>query len=75
MEMSQLAFMHIILHIVSVIFCFWILQSLKIESWFKKGETGRITLFYVVLSILLGSALSNFIMDFFVLVQEVSLMF
>ncbi|WP_369816865.1 DUF1146 family protein [Salinicoccus sp. YB14-2] len=72
---SQLAFMHIILHLFSVIFCFWLIQGLNIERFFRKGETGRIMLLMIVISILLGSALSNFIMDFFSLVQEASLIF
>lgn len=75
MIFSQLAFMHIILHMLSVIFCFWLLQGLNIQRFFLKGETGRYILLLIVLSVLLGSALSNFIMDFFSLVQEASLIF
>ncbi|WP_245696740.1 DUF1146 family protein [Lacicoccus qingdaonensis] len=67
--------MHIILHLFSVIFCFWLIQGLNIQRFFRKGETGRIILLMIVLSVLLGSALSNFIMDFFSLVQEASLIF
>ncbi|CAM4338493.1 Conserved hypothetical integral membrane protein [Lacicoccus alkaliphilus] len=70
-----MALMHIILHILSVIFCFWLLQGLNIQRLFLKGETGRIILLLIVISVLLGSALSNFIMDFFYLVQDASLIF
>ncbi|WP_462421592.1 DUF1146 family protein [Salinicoccus sp. Marseille-QA3877] len=72
---SQLAFMHIVLHLFSVVFCFWLIQGLNVGRFFRKGETGRIVLLMIVLSVLLGSALSNFIMDFFSLVQEASLIF
>lgn len=75
MLFSQMALMHIILHILSVIFCFWLLQGLNIQRFFMKGETGRIILLLIVISVLLGSALSNFIMDFFYLVQDASLIF
>lgn len=75
MIFSQLAFMHIILHILSVIFCFWLVQGLNIQRFFRKGESGKIILMMIVISVLLGSALSNFIMDFFSLVQQASLMF
>ncbi|SHM37921.1 DUF1146 family protein [Lacicoccus alkaliphilus] len=75
MLFSQMALMHIILHILSVIFCFWLLQGLNIQRLFLKGETGRIILLLIVISVLLGSALSNFIMDFFYLVQDASLIF
>lgn len=75
MIFSQLAFMHIILHILSVMFCFWLVQGLNIQRFFRKGESGKIILMMIVISVLLGSALSNFIMDFFSLVQQASLMF
>ncbi|MCD2138113.1 DUF1146 family protein [Salinicoccus halitifaciens] len=75
MIFSQLAFMHIILHILSVMFCFWLVQGLNIQRFFRKGESGKIILFMIVISVLLGSALSNFIMDFFTLVQQASLIF
>tara|TARA_B100000809_G_C14954820_1_gene465204 strand:- start:575 stop:808 length:234 start_codon:yes stop_codon:yes gene_type:complete len=75
MLFSQLAFMHIILHMLCVVFAFWVLGALNIDSWFKKGETGRIRLFIILAAVLMGSALSNFIMDFFRLVQEASLLF
>ncbi|SOC42673.1 DUF1146 family protein [Salinicoccus kekensis] len=75
MIFSQLAFMHIILHILSVMFCFWLVQGLNIQRFFRKGESGKIILLMIVISVLLGSALSNFIMDFFTLVQQASLIF
>ncbi|WP_020007238.1 DUF1146 family protein [Salinicoccus albus] len=73
--LAQLSFIHIILHILCVIFAFWVLGALNVDGWFKKYDTGRIRLFFILMAILLGSALSNFIMDFFRLVQEAALMF
>ncbi|MFB9860849.1 DUF1146 family protein [Salinicoccus siamensis] len=75
MLFSQLAFMHIVLHLLCVIFAFWVLGALNVDGWFKKAETGRIRLFFILLAVLLGSGLSNFIMDFFRLVQEAALLF
>ncbi|MHC0551748.1 DUF1146 family protein [Salinicoccus sp. CNSTN-B1] len=75
MLFSQLAFMHIVLHLLCVIFAFWVLGALNTDGWFKKAETGRIRLFVILLAVLLGSGLSNFIMDFFRLVQEAALLF
>ncbi|WP_411842631.1 DUF1146 family protein [Salinicoccus sp. HZC-1] len=75
MLFSQLAFIHIVLHIFCVIFAFWVIGSLNVDSWFRKDDVGRIRIFFILIAILLGSALSNFIMDFFRLVQEASLMF
>lgn len=75
MLISQLALIHIVLHIFCVIFAFWVLGALNIDGWFRKGDTGRVRLFFILLAVLLGSALSNFIMDFFRLVQETALIF
>lgn len=72
---SELAIMHIILHISCVFLVFWLLQSTRIEQIFKKGATGKIQLFVVILSVVMGSLLSNYIMDFFRLVQEAAVMF
>lgn len=72
---SQLALLHILLHIICTIFAFYILSCLNVEVLFKKGQTEKIKLFYILLAILLGTSLSNFIMDLFTEVQTVGLFF
>lgn len=75
MGFSQFALMHILLHLLCISLAFWVLKGIRIESLFNKGETGRIRLVIILLSILLGTALSNFIMDIFRYTQEASLLF
>ncbi|CAM4240181.1 DUF1146 family protein [Jeotgalicoccus halotolerans] len=75
MGFSQFALMHILLHLLCISLAFWVLKGVSIESLFNKGETGRIRLVIILLSILLGTALSNFIMDIFRYTQEASLLF
>lgn len=75
MGFSQFALMHIILHILCIGLAFWVLQGVRIETLFNKGEIGRIRLVLIMLSILLGTSMSNFIMDIFRYTQEAALMF
>ncbi|WP_213810803.1 DUF1146 family protein [Jeotgalicoccus sp. WY2] len=59
MGFSQFALMHIILHILCIGLAFWVLQGIRIENSFNKGDVGRIRLVLIMLSVLLGTAMSN----------------
>ena len=72
---SELALMQLILHIVCVILAFWLLQAVRLDMLFKRGESGKIRLMMLFLAIVIGSLTSNYIMDFFRLVQEAVLIF
>lgn len=72
---SELAIMQLILHIVCVILAFWLLQAVRLDMLFKRGESGKIRLMMLFLAIVIGSLTSNYIMDFFRLVQEAVLIF
>lgn len=75
MFLSQIALMKIILHIACSIFAFYILDCLKVDVIFKKGHTPKIRMFYILLAILLGTSMSNFIIDIFVETQNLQLLF
>lgn len=51
-------------HIIFIIISFYALQSVRLDVVFHKGKTFQIQLMYIILSIVLGSALSNFFLDF-----------
>lgn len=72
---SELALMQLILHIVCVILAFWLLQAVRLDMLFKRGEGGKVKLMMIFLAIVIGSLTSNYIMDFFRLVQEAALIF
>ncbi|RKJ39453.1 DUF1146 domain-containing protein [Butyricicoccus sp. 1XD8-22] len=50
-------------HIFFIGITFYALQSLRLEQLFKKGHTFQIQLIYILLSIAIGSSVSNFILD------------
>lgn len=50
-------------HIFFIGLSFYALQALRLENVFKKGRTFQIQLIYILLSIAIGSSVSNFILD------------
>lgn len=54
----------IVSHLVFIAISFYALQAVRLDMIFHKGKTFQIQLMYIILSIVLGSALSNFFLDF-----------
>nr|WP_106783544.1 DUF1146 family protein [Lysinibacillus timonensis] len=50
-------------HIFFIGLSFYALQALRLDQVFKKGHTLQIQLIYILLSIAIGSNVSNFILD------------
>lgn len=75
MGYSELAFMHIILHFLCIVLAFWVLKGVRLEVLFRQGEIARGRMLMILLSVLIGTALSNFIMDVFRYTQEAAIMF
>jgi uncharacterized integral membrane protein (TIGR02327 family) len=50
-------------HIFFISISFYALQALRLEQLFKKGRTFQIQLIYILVSITIGSSVSNFILD------------
>lgn len=53
----------LISHILFIAISFYALQAFRLEQLFKKGHTFQIQLIYILLSIAIGSTVSNFILD------------
>ncbi|MDM5332358.1 DUF1146 family protein [Ureibacillus composti] len=51
-------------HLFFIAITFYALQAIRIEQIFKKGNTFRIQLIYILLSIAIGASVSNFFLDF-----------
>lgn len=51
-------------HILFIGITFYALQSLRLEQFFKKGHTFQIQLTYILLSVVIGTAVSNFLIQF-----------
>lgn len=65
----------LISHIFFIGVSFYALQSVRLEMVFKKGKTFQIQLMYILLSIALGYTVSNFVLNFTGLSQQLPYIF
>lgn len=58
------AILGILSHIFFIGITFYAIQAFRLEQLFKKGRTFQIQLVYILLSIAIGSSVSNFVLQF-----------
>ena len=63
-QMGQQAIIGIASHIFFIGVSFYALQALRLEQIFKKGRTFQIQVLYILLSIAIGSTVSDFFISF-----------
>ena len=63
-QTGQQALMNIIAYIIFIGMALYALQGLRIEQLFKKGKTFQIQLFYIFMSIVIGSTVADFFLNF-----------
>lgn len=63
-QAGQQAIVNVLAYIIFIGISFYALQGLRIESLFKKGRTFQIQLFYVLMSIVIGSSVADFFINF-----------
>lgn len=54
---------------------FWSLQSLRLDQLFRKNQTARVRVLYLLLSIAIGSAVSSFFLNYLQWARQLPLMF
>lgn len=63
-EVGQQAMFGLLSHIFFIGIAFYALQCLRLDHLFKKGRTFQIQLIYILLSITIGSIVSDFFITF-----------
>jgi len=58
------AIIGLVSHIFFIVITFYALQAFRLEQVFKKGKVFQIQLIYILVSIAIGSSVSNFLLDF-----------
>ncbi|KKI52831.1 MAG: DUF1146 family protein [Staphylococcus equorum] len=61
--LGQFSVVHLILHVLCICLAYWALNSIRLEQFFKKGYPAQVQICMIFLAILLGTAVSNFIVD------------
>ena len=63
-QVGQNAILSLASHIFFIGVTLYAMQSLRLDQLFKKGRTFQIQLVYILLSITIGTAVSNFFLTF-----------
>ena len=61
--LGQFAVVHLVLHVICICVAYWALNALRLEQLFKKGHIRQIQFCMIFFAILLGTSVSNFIID------------
>ncbi|AYV68372.1 DUF1146 domain-containing protein [Niallia circulans] len=70
---GQQALLSILIHIVFIALSWWALQSLNFEKFLRKNRVFQARVLYVLLAIIMGSVVSNFLLDYLVWSQQLPL--
>ncbi len=72
---GQFAIVHLILHVLCICIAYWALNSLKLDQFFKKGYATQVQVCLMFLAVLLGTAVSNFLIDLLQFSTQVNFLF
>ena len=64
MGYGQEALLSILSHLVFIAVTWWALQSINFEKFLRKNRVAQARLLYVLVSIVIGSIVSNFFLDY-----------
>lgn len=72
---GQFAIVHLILHVLCICIAYWALNSLKLDQFFKKDYATQVQVCLMFLAVLLGTAVSNFLIDLLQFSTQVKFLF
>ena len=62
-SLGSQALIGIISHLFFIVISFIAIQAFRVDQLFKKGHVFQIQLVYILISIVIGTTVSNFILD------------
>lgn len=72
-DFGQQALLSIIAHIIFIALAWWALQSLNFDKFLRANKVFQARVLYVLLSIIIGSIVSNFFLDYLLWSQQLPL--
>ena len=75
MGYGQEALLSILSHLVFIAVTWWALQSINFEKFLRKNRVAQARLLYVLVSIVIGSIVSNFFLDYLFWSKQLPLIF
>ncbi|UXR50801.1 DUF1146 family protein [Staphylococcus simulans] len=61
--LGQFAIAHLIMHVLFICVAYWALNAIRLDQFFKKGYPVQVQVLIIFLAILIGTGVSNFIID------------
>jgi uncharacterized integral membrane protein (TIGR02327 family) len=74
-DYSQIALISMVVNLAFMIVTWWALQALNIEKWIKPGKVIQARLLLILLTIAIGSMVSNFFLDYLLWSQQLPMIF
>ncbi|WP_026563118.1 DUF1146 family protein [Bacillus sp. J37] len=74
-DYGQLALISMIVHLAFIIVTWWALQALNIDKWLKAGKVMQARVLLILLTIAIGSIVSNFFLDYLLWSQQLPTLF
>jgi uncharacterized integral membrane protein (TIGR02327 family) len=74
-DFGQQALISILSHIIFIAVSWWALQAVPLEKIIRKNHVTQARVLYILLSIALGSIVSNFFLDYLLWSQQLPLIF
>ncbi len=75
MGYGQEALLSILSHLVFIAVTWWALQSINFEKFLRKNRVAQARMLYVLVSIVIGSIVSNFFLDYLFWSKQLPLIF
>ncbi|WP_121663859.1 DUF1146 family protein [Metabacillus litoralis] len=74
-DYGQLALISMVVHLAFIVVTWWALQALNIEKWIKAGKVIQAKVLLILLTIAIGSLVSNFFLDYLLWSQQLPSLF
>jgi uncharacterized integral membrane protein (TIGR02327 family) len=68
------SFISILSHLLFISITWWALQAIHYEKWMKPNRVVQLRLLLILVTIAIGSAVSNFFLDYLFLSQRLPMM-
>ncbi|MGX1262549.1 putative integral membrane protein (TIGR02327 family) [Rossellomorea marisflavi] len=72
---GQQALISMLIHLAVFAVTFWALQSIQLDKLLKKNRVAQGRLLYILLTIAIGSAVSRFLLDYYLWTQQLPTLF
>ncbi len=74
-DYSHMALISMVVSLAFMIITWWALQALNIEKWMKPGKVIQARTLLILLTIAIGSIVSNFFLDYLLWSQQLPFLF